>query len=70
VRRRDQITSWRDINYVVVSNQMGQVLQSDGQDLTGIAYGAYRHSVVLKSWQLGGMQVEVRKVVANAGSAS
>jgi 4-amino-4-deoxy-L-arabinose transferase-like glycosyltransferase len=70
VRRRDHIIRWQDINYVVASNQMGQVLQSDSQDLTGIAYGAYRHSVVLKTWQLGGVQVEVRRVIAGAGAPS
>jgi hypothetical protein len=70
VRRRDHITRWQDINYVVASNQMGQVLQNDSQDLTGIAYGAYRHSTVLKYWQLGGVRVEVRKVTAGTGAAS
>jgi hypothetical protein len=49
---------------------MGQVLQNDSQDLTGIAYNAYRHSVVLKYWQLGGVRVEVRKVTDGPGSAS
>ena len=69
VRRRDGIASWQDISYVVASNQMGQVLKNDTQDLTGIAQGAYLHSTVIKYWQLGGVRVEVRQVAPAAGSA-
>ncbi|HWE63297.1 MAG TPA: glycosyltransferase family 39 protein [Chloroflexota bacterium] len=69
VRRRDHITTWRDINYVVASNQMGQVLKNDTQDLTGIAQGAYLHSTVLAYWQLGGVRVEVRRVVPPSAPA-
>jgi hypothetical protein len=49
---------------------MGRVLRNDSQDLTGIACGAFRHSIVVKYWQLSGVQVEVHQVTAEAGSAS
>jgi hypothetical protein len=58
---------WRHLRRTAL--QMGQVLRNGSQDPTGIAYGAFRHSVVLKYWQLSGVRVEVRQVTAEAGSA-
>jgi hypothetical protein len=55
--------NWRNIDYVVASNKMLDILKSDGNDRYHVALNAYLHSVPVWSSHVGQVTVEVRKVV-------
>jgi hypothetical protein len=61
-RRTPINKDWRNIQYIVASNKMAEVLRHDPTDHNGIALNAYRHSRHMQVWRLGQVMVQVRKV--------
>jgi 4-amino-4-deoxy-L-arabinose transferase-like glycosyltransferase len=61
--RKDGIDRrWQNIDFVVASNRLLAILQSDTTDRYHVALDAYRHSTAIWTGRLGQVMVEVRKV--------
>lgn len=58
---RDKLLNgdWRNIDYLVVSNKMHDVLVANNET---IVLAAYDNSTVMQQWQIGDVSVEVRQV--------